>query len=65
MVNNLLILDVAADAFSFSIQDGGSKYSASEGLDYGCVFAPCEWLVTYRGEPEHRESSRCPHQKDL
>jgi lipopolysaccharide transport system ATP-binding protein len=46
-VNNQAVLDLVADCFSFTVQDGGSKYAASEGMDYGCVFAPCEWVVRY------------------
>jgi lipopolysaccharide transport system ATP-binding protein len=49
-VNNQVIIDLATDCFSFVVQDGGSKYAASEGLDYGCVFAPCEWTLKY--EPQ-------------
>jgi lipopolysaccharide transport system ATP-binding protein len=46
-VNNQFVIDAARDAVSFVVQDGGSKYAASEGTDYGCVFAPCEWTVSY------------------
>lgn len=48
-VNNQFIIDVAWDCFTFVVQDGGSKYAASEGLDYGCVFAPCEWTIVHQG----------------
>ena len=37
--------DLAKDAFSITVIDGGSKYAASEGLDYGCVFVDCKWSV--------------------
>jgi len=46
-VSNQVVIDAARDALSFVVQDGGSKYAASEGTDYGCVFAPCEWTVSY------------------
>ena len=51
-VPNQVIIDLAMDCFSFVVQDGGSKYAASEGMDYGCVFAPCEWTVRYSGPPQ-------------
>jgi hypothetical protein len=44
-VNNQVIIESVPDAFTFVVQDGGTKYAASEGLDYGCVFSPCEWNV--------------------
>ena len=50
-VNNQFIIDLVADCFSFVVHDGGSKYAASEGMDYGCVFAPCEWTLKYEGQP--------------
>lgn len=40
---NHVIFDLVHDALSFTVIDGGSKYAASEGLDYGCVFVDCEW----------------------
>jgi lipopolysaccharide transport system ATP-binding protein len=42
---NQTIFDLAEDALSVTIMDGGSKYAASEGLDYGCVFVDCKWSV--------------------
>ena len=42
---NMEILELAPDALTATIVDGGSKYAASEGLDYGCVFVNCEWDV--------------------
>jgi lipopolysaccharide transport system ATP-binding protein len=44
-VNNQAILDEVHNGFSLLVQDAGSKYAASEGVDYGCVFAPCEWTI--------------------
>ncbi len=44
-VHNQFVIDPASDCFSFVVQDGGSKYAASEGVAYGCVFAPCNWSV--------------------
>jgi lipopolysaccharide transport system ATP-binding protein len=44
-VHNQVIIDHAPDAISFVVSDGGTKYAASEGVDYGCVFPPCEWSL--------------------
>lgn len=42
---NQVIFHLVQDALSVSVFDGGSKYAASEGLDYGCVFVDCDWAV--------------------
>lgn len=42
---NQAIYDLVTDAISVTVYDGGSKYAASEGLDYGCVFVDCKWTV--------------------
>jgi lipopolysaccharide transport system ATP-binding protein len=42
---NQVIYDLIEDVLSITIIDGGSKYAASEGLDYGCVFVDCKWSV--------------------
>lgn len=42
---NQVIFDLVDDALSVTVIDGGSKYAASEGLDYGCVFVDCKWTV--------------------
>jgi len=42
---NQVIFDLVEDALSVTVRDGGSKYAASEGLDYGCVFANCQWVI--------------------
>jgi lipopolysaccharide transport system ATP-binding protein len=42
---NQVIFHLVQDALSVSVYDGGSKYAASEGLDYGCVFVDCYWTV--------------------
>jgi hypothetical protein len=52
-VHNQFTIDVVVDCFSFTVQDGGSKYAASEGLDYGCVFAPCAWTIRYNRQSEN------------
>ncbi|MDH7567896.1 MAG: ABC transporter ATP-binding protein [Clostridiales bacterium] len=44
-IPNQMIIDLKRDAFSITIIDGGSKYAASEGLDYGCVFVDCSWSI--------------------
>jgi lipopolysaccharide transport system ATP-binding protein len=44
-IHNQLIIDRIVDAFSITIIDGGSKYAASEGVDYGCVFVDCDWSI--------------------
>ena len=43
---NKIIYDRASDALSIVVIDGGSKYAASEGVDYGCVFVDCKWDIT-------------------
>jgi lipopolysaccharide transport system ATP-binding protein len=42
---NQAIFDLVEDALSITVIDGGSKYAASEGLDYGCVFVECKWSI--------------------
>lgn len=42
---NQMIFDIVEDALSITVIDGGSKYAASEGLDYGCVFVDCKWSI--------------------
>jgi lipopolysaccharide transport system ATP-binding protein len=49
-VPNQVTIHAVFDAFSFVVQDGGTAYAASEGIDYGCVFAPCRWTVDYAEE---------------
>jgi lipopolysaccharide transport system ATP-binding protein len=44
-IPNQVIIDLIQDAFSITVIDGGSKYAASEGLDYGCVFVDCAWTI--------------------
>jgi lipopolysaccharide transport system ATP-binding protein len=39
------VLDQIDDVCKFSITDTGSEFSMYEGLDYGCVFAQCEWNI--------------------
>jgi lipopolysaccharide transport system ATP-binding protein len=39
------IFDQLNNICSFAIIDAGSEFSVYEGLDYGCVFAKCEWNV--------------------
>jgi lipopolysaccharide transport system ATP-binding protein len=42
---NQAIFDLVDDALSITVIDGGSKYAVSEGLDYGCVFVDCKWVI--------------------
>jgi len=49
-VNNQVVIDGVDHALTFVVQDGGSKYAASEGMDYGTVFAPCQWTLSFLGE---------------
>ncbi len=42
---NQIIFDFVEDALLVTVIDGGSKYAASEGLDYGCVFVDCKWSL--------------------
>lgn len=46
-VPHQVIFDLINDALTFSVIDAGSKYAASEGMDYGCVFANCDWEISY------------------
>jgi lipopolysaccharide transport system ATP-binding protein len=55
---NQMIFDLAEDALSFTVIDGGSKYAASEGLDYGCVFVDCKWSVAEIHQPPERLRER-------
>ncbi len=41
------VIDSAPEALSFTVFDAGSKYAASEGVDYGCVFGNCHWVMDY------------------
>lgn len=38
-------VDLLEDILSFKVIDGGSKYAASEGLDYGYIFYDPEWKI--------------------
>lgn len=42
---NQSIFDLLEDVLSVTIVDGGSRYAANEGLDYGCVFVECPWMI--------------------
>ena len=44
-IPNQAIFDLVEDALSIIVIDGGTKYAASEGLDYGCVFVDCKWTI--------------------
>jgi lipopolysaccharide transport system ATP-binding protein len=44
-IPNQLVIDRIDDAISITVIDGGSKYAASAGLDYGCVFVDCFWTI--------------------
>ena len=44
-IPNQVIFQNIEDVFSIRIVDGGSKYAANDGLDYGCVFVDCKWSV--------------------
>ena len=44
-IPNQRVIDRIDDAISITVIDGGSKYAASEGLDYGCVFVDCDWSI--------------------
>jgi lipopolysaccharide transport system ATP-binding protein len=39
------VLDQLDEACEFKITDVGSELALYEGLDYGCVFAKCQWKV--------------------
>lgn len=42
---NVRIVDYIDEACLFNITDIGSEFAIYEGLDYGCVFANCEWNI--------------------
>jgi len=42
------IIDLATDAFTISVVDGGSDYAASEGIDYGYIFFNPVWKLNYQ-----------------
>ncbi len=44
-VPHQVIIDLVEEALMFTVIDGGSKYAASEGIDYGVVFANCNWDI--------------------
>ncbi len=44
-IPHVTTIDWLEDVLTISIVDGGSKFSSYEGLDYGCVFANCQWNV--------------------
>jgi hypothetical protein len=44
-VPHQFIIELIEDAMFFTVFDAGSKYSQSEGLDYGMIFSPCETEV--------------------
>ncbi|MBD2037924.1 ABC transporter ATP-binding protein [Leptolyngbya sp. FACHB-321] len=45
-IPKLEILDSLEDMCEFTIIDTGSEFAIYEGLDYGCVFAKCDWNIT-------------------
>lgn len=47
-VPHQVIIDLAADAFTISVVDGGSEYAASEGLDYGYIFFNPVWKLSHQ-----------------
>lgn len=42
-IPNVRLIDTIDEVCQFIITDLGSQFSLYEGLDYGCVFAHCEW----------------------
>ncbi len=44
-VPNVQMFDLIEGACKFTITDRGSEFSLYEGMDYGCVFANCQWSV--------------------
>lgn len=43
-IPNVRVIDSVNDLCVLNIIDTGSELSIYEGMDYGCVFANCEWL---------------------
>lgn len=46
-IPHLVIIDLLQDVITISIIDGGSKYAASEGLDYGYIFFNPRWQFSF------------------
>ncbi|MGD2184191.1 ABC transporter ATP-binding protein [Lusitaniella coriacea] len=42
-IPNVRLIETIDEVCQFIITDMGSQFSLYEGLDYGCVFANCEW----------------------
>jgi hypothetical protein len=42
---NQVTFDLVKDAISVTVYDGGSKYAANVGYDFGSVFVNCKWSV--------------------
>ena len=44
-IPNMLLIDLRENARRIIITDAGSELVMYDGLDYGCVFSPCEWII--------------------
>ncbi|MCW6036954.1 ABC transporter ATP-binding protein [Spirulina subsalsa FACHB-351] len=44
-IRGVKIIDLLDEVCSFRVNDLGSELAHYEGLDYGCIFAPCEWII--------------------
>ena len=44
-IPNVRVLNRMEDICKFTITDMGSEFAIYEGLDYGCVFAECDWKL--------------------
>lgn len=44
-IPNVLLIDSRENARRITITDAGSEMTMYDGLDYGCVFSPCEWIT--------------------
>lgn len=44
-IPNVLLIDLRENARRIIITDAGSELVMYDGLDYGCVFSPCEWII--------------------
>jgi len=48
-VPNVEVLDHVDEACRFTVVDTGSEMAIHDGVDYGCVFAKCQWEIRSRG----------------
>lgn len=48
------VIDTVDDVCWFTISDMGSEFAQYEGIDYGCIFADCEWKINFSSVNESK-----------